>query len=511
MLLVLLFNCFLSFGLATSSDCKRRVFENGTVCVCNSTYCDTIPQLEITSQDDISIFSTSNTEPGFNSRKAYFDKANDNHTRVISLEGTKYQEIIGFGGAFTDSTGYIIKQLPEDAQLRLLKSYFSEEGIGYSLCRTPIGGADFSPRAYSYDDDEGDEDLKSFSIQPEDFFYKIPLMKAAKALRGGKPFKLVASPWTAPRWMKTIKVWSGYSMLKPEYYQLFVDYIIAFLDEYKKCGIDIWGLTTGNEPLNGFRTTSEMRINSMGWIPELQSKWIREDFGPGLKKSVHKDVKIISHDDDRLTIPHVVPQLLSNNETLKYTDGVGVHWYWDDSVPPEVMELAKTDQKDIFLLSTEACYFLAGVSLGDWSRGAGYAKSIIEYLKFGFAGWIDWNMALNLEGGPTYIDYVADSPIIVNETSGEFYKQPMFYVMGHFSKFVIPGSIRLGVEQNFDSGDEFQFVAFLRPDDLVAVVVLNNGSNETSFRIKNGCRSSSIIKVEGNSISTILYQADQNQ
>ena len=79
-------------------------------------------------------------------------------------------------------------------------------------------------------------------------------------------------------------------------------------------------------------------------------------------------------------------------------------------------------------------------------------------------------MALNLQGGPTYIENFVDSPIIVNSSAGEFYKQPMFYALGHFSKFVQRGSIRLGSSTFCDN---VMVVAFQRPDNATAVVILN--------------------------------------
>lgn len=92
-------------------------------------------------------------------------------------------------------------------------------------------------------------------------------------------------------------------------------------------------------------------------------------------------------------------------------------------------------------------------------------------------------MALNLSGGPTYIGYEADSPILVNASSQEFYKQPMFYAMGHFSKFIVPDSVRLDISHSFRK-DAVKSVAFLRPDNLVALVIFNKFVSGTANIIK---------------------------
>lgn len=91
-------------------------------------------------------------------------------------------------------------------------------------------------------------------------------------------------------------------------------------------------------------------------------------------------------------------------------------------------------------------------------------------MSYNFIGWVDWNLALNEDGGPNYINNPVDSPIIVNGTADEFYKQPMFYVLGHFSKFIVSGSKRLS---STTIGIGISSVSFLRPDGKVAVVIRN--------------------------------------
>lgn len=87
-------------------------------------------------------------------------------------------------------------------------------------------------------------------------------------------------------------------------------------------------------------------------------------------------------------------------------------------------------------------------------------------------GWLDWNLALDLEGGPNWVDNPVDAPIIVNATSGEFYKQPTYYILAHFSKYIPRGSVRIGLEKSALAGNVHS-AAFLRPDGAVSVVVYN--------------------------------------
>lgn len=99
-------------------------------------------------------------------------------------------------------------------------------------------------------------------------------------------------------------------------------------------------------------------------------------------------------------------------------------------------------------------------------------KVTFKDLEFGASGWIDWNMALNANGGPVYTNFPVDSTIIVNATSGEFYKQPIFYALGHFSKFVTPGSVRIGTKR-VHSNPYVRLLAFKRPDNSTMIVILN--------------------------------------
>lgn len=154
--------------------CSSRKVQYGFVCVCNSTYCDTVPEIGKILKDEIKVYYTSNSKPGFNVQSSRFSNSKDSSIITIHInDNITYQKILGFGGAFTDSTGLNIEKLPEAAQTKLLESYFGDSGISYSVCRVPIGGTDFSTRKYSYDDVDGDTNLQHFSLQIEDLEYKV--------------------------------------------------------------------------------------------------------------------------------------------------------------------------------------------------------------------------------------------------------------------------------------------------------------------------------------------------
>lgn len=186
---------------------------------------------------------------------------NPTTTITIDRDATQ-QEILGFGGAFTDATGINIQKLTEDVQIKLLESYFSPDGIEYNFGRVPMGGTDFSTEGYSYDDtDSPDSQLSQFELQQEDFDYKIPYIK--QALEINPDLELLASTWTAPKWMKTNGAYNG-GAIKNEYYQVWADYFLKFFEKYDEEGISFWGVTTGNEPSLALVNSA---INSVRWLP----------------------------------------------------------------------------------------------------------------------------------------------------------------------------------------------------------------------------------------------------
>lgn len=162
----------LSFVISVQ-PCFRRETEEGIVCVCNATDCDEVPVLSVPDRRTISVYYTGRDIPGFNVRTASFTLVKNNTAKQIKLTKQTMQTIHGFGGTFTDSTGINIRKLPGTAQAFLLESYFGNTGIGYSLCKVPVGGTDFSTRPYSYDDVDGDKELKHFKLQLEDYLFKV--------------------------------------------------------------------------------------------------------------------------------------------------------------------------------------------------------------------------------------------------------------------------------------------------------------------------------------------------
>lgn len=505
----LLLIAFLAIG-GNANDCVPRSFgTDKIVCVCNATYCDDTPDNDPRIPEDGTFYWYVSSKDGrrMSGSQGQFNSCNIWNSGVkLNIDTSQtYQTILGFGGAFTDSVGINLNQLSADTQDQLMRAYFGSTGSRYLLGRVPIGGSDFSTRPYTYDDVANDTLLRNFSLASEDYLYKIPLIKKARELN---PDVLIFSAaWSAPPWMKTNNRINGFGFLKPEYYQLYADYILRFIDEYANNGIPIWAVSTGNEPINAYVPFDS--LNTMGWTPRSVGTWVAENLGPTLANSRHDKTLILALDDQRLEIPWFVRNMFQVKGAKNYTAGTAVHWYADSIVPAVVLDQTHNDFPDKFILLTEASIVGSGigykkVDLGSWDRAEQYIDSIITYINHYSVGWVDWNLALDKEGGPNWISNFVDSPIIVNPETDEFFKNPMYYALKHVSRFVDRGSVRISIN-NTNIFSNVKSTAFVTPDNQVVSILYNAGMFPSSITLNDPEKGRICLELPGHSISTVIY------
>ncbi|XP_034943014.1 lysosomal acid glucosylceramidase-like [Chelonus insularis] len=502
-IIVIIF-CNIITHIVAKNCLPRNYGSDSIVCVCNAVYCDAI-DVYVPPKGRYKIHSSSQSGLRFYEQTLIFDNETNYPTKLYINTTEKYQSIIGFGGAFTDSAGFNIKQLSEKTQEQLLRAYFSKNGSNYNLGRVPIGGTDFSLRAYTLDDYPGDVTLKNFSLAREDIDYRIPYMK--KALEINPELKFMAASWTAPPWMKTNNNYSGFlGLLREQYYQTYADYIVKFLESYKNHQLPIWAVSTGNEPTNVFDPFSE--INDMGWTPDSVTDWVIKNFGPALANSTSNETIILGLDDQRFSLPWFIEEMYRRNSRIdKYIAGIGIHWYADQLFSIDAYDRTHALFPDKFILMTEACvgslpWEPHGIILGSWRRAEKYILNIIEDLNHWVTGWVDWNLALNRKGGPTYINNFVDSQIIVHPQLDEFFKQPMYYAMAHFSKFLPRGSVRVDLTQVPD----VKSVAFVTPEHTVVIILYNASDDPVDVAIEDPERGIIKTNLQRRTIQTIIYQ-----
>lgn len=494
-------------SVQTAQLCVPKDYGNGgTVCVCNATYCDTIDPVVPVPTGQYLMYTSSMQGLRFSITTGEFKKQRENKLNpVFNIDRkARCQTMIGFGGAFTDAAGINILSLSKPAQENLLRSYYSKNGIEYNLGRVPIGGTDFSTHPYTYDDGMLDPQLKNFNLTQEDFNYKISIINRAKAM-SEKEISLIATAWSAPPWMKSNKAITGFGFLRNKFYNTWANYHLKFLDEYERYNITIWALTTGNEPINGIIPV--IRFNSMGWSPYSHRIWIGKHLGPKLRNSRHNKTLILALDDQRFLLPWWMSIVLEDRDAANQIDGIGIHWYWDFIMPPSVLEETHNAAPNKFLLYTEASIgdkpWDIDVILGSWMRGELYMTSILETINNWVTGWMDWNIALNTQGGPDWVKNFVDCPITVNATADEFYKQPMYYAIGHFSKFVQRDSVRLKIDPWTLQG--VSVMAIQNPDNGIVIVLHNTNYRSISITVYDPKRGYLEVTLPSKSFTTLLY------
>lgn len=443
------------------------------------------------------------------------------NTSLITLDVSKeYQTITGFGGAFTESSAFLLNQLSKENRDRILKAYFSKEGARYSLTRTHMNSCDFSLNNYSYTPVPRDRNLEHFSID-EDKADLIPMIKDAMAI-SEDGFKLFASPWTAAPWMKDNNKWVGGKLL-PEYYDTWALFFSKYVDAYKAEGIDIWGFTVENEP-HGNGENWE----SMHYSPEEMTHFVQHFLGPKLEADGKGDLVILGYDQNREGIREWVDVMYKDEASSKYYDGTAVHWYEStyDYFPSE-LQYAHEKAPDKYLIQTEACvdaevpvwqddewyWKKEATDWGyDWREPAKkylhpkyapanrYARDIIGCLNNWVDGWVDWNMVLDTKGGPNWANNWCIAPVIVDPEKDEVYFTPLYYIMAHFSKFIRPGAVVIDA-QNTD--DDLMVAAVKNPDETIAVVVFNEGKTIKHFAL-NLKDTSKKITISPQAIQTIM-------
>ena len=435
----------------------------------------------------------------------------------------KFQTITGFGGAFTESSAFLLTKLSLKNREKVLKAYFSEDGANYSLTRTHINSCDFSLSNYAYSTVANDNKLEHFSID-HDKTYLIPMIKQAQSF-SKNGFKIISSPWTAPPWMKENNDWRGGKLL-PEYRETWTLYFSKYIQAYKKEGINIWGVTVENEPLGSGNNWESMIYN-----PQEMTDFVHDYLGPHLAKEGLSAIKILGYDQNRgEDLTNWAKTMFADSLTSKYFGGTAVHWYNSTyDYFPQSLQYTHQISKGKYLINTEACIDSQKPEWKNdkwfWSKQARdwgwtwapekekylhpeyvpvfrYARDIIGCLNNYVDGWIDWNMVLDKQGGPNWAKNWCAAPILVDTANDEVYYTPLYYTMAHFSKFIRPGAVKIGCVIN---NQELMATAVKNLDGSFAVVIFNPTDKVQSLKIKLNGHSKN-ISIDANALQTIVLK-----
>ena len=299
-----------------------------------------------------------------------------------------YQTFLGFGGAFTESTGYALKQLSAEKQNQALNDYFSKDGLNYYFGRLPIGSSDFSPKSYSY---SYKEDLSDFSIEKDNEFI-LPVVKATLKINPNLQF--LSSPWSPPKFMKTNKMLTLGGKLIQKYKQTWANYFAKYIKEYKQEGIDIKYVTVQNEP-NAVQLWESCLYN-----PEEEIDFAVNYLYPTLRSN-NLQTKILIWDHNKEKLFTRSKQELNTNKALEAVAGIAYHYYSGDHF--ENIALTHDTFPGKILLHTEGCTGYSKFNPNEEiQNGEIYGHDILGDLNAGSNGYIDWNLVLDNKGGPNH-------------------------------------------------------------------------------------------------------------
>ncbi len=408
---------------------------------------------------------------------------------LVIDETIQYQEMIGFGGAFTESSAYNLSRINKEQRAAAIKAYFDPiDGLGYTLGRVSIHSCDFSINSYTYIE-EGDKELKTFDIS-RDTKLVIPLILDASKI-ANRDIEILASPWSPPAFMKDNNSMIFGGKLLPEYYDVWAKYYVKFIEEYRKKGVNIWGITVQNEP------AAVQRWDSCIYSGEEERDFIKNHLGPIMQQSSASDVKILIWDHNRDIIVERAKTVLDDKKAASYVWGTAFHWYMSE----EFENVGKVH--DLFpdkgLLFTEGCQE-GGVHLNSWETGERYARNMIGDFNNHTQGYIDWNLFLDNTGGPNHVNNLCDAPIIVDIFPQNLIYESSYYYIGHFSKYVRPQAKRIHLENNHI---EIKASAFLNKDGTMALILLNesNQVHDYSFQYQDKTYA---FRMSEHSIHTVL-------
>ncbi|HYH00850.1 MAG TPA: glycoside hydrolase family 30 protein [Terriglobales bacterium] len=405
---------------------------------------------------------------------------------AIQLDAAKtYQDMLGFGAAFTDAACYMFNQLAPADREKLLREFYDPAEMNFGVGRLCIGSSDYATKAYSYCD-EADPELKSFSVD-HDKEYILPALRMARKFN--PELYLLGSPWSPPGWMKSNGSMLGGSM-KKKFYQPYAQYFVKFLKAYEAEGVPVNSITTQNE----VDTDQDGRMPACLWGQEYEIEFVGQHLGPALEKAgINTKIWLIDHNYNLWgrAICELEDKLVN-----KYAEGVAWHGY---AGSPEAMSKVHN------AFPTKSTYWTEGgpdytdpAYLTDWTKWSAQFTGILR-------NWsrciIGWNLALDEKGRPNIGPFPCGGVVTINSETKEITRSGQYWALAHYSKAVKRGAKR------FDSKGEvanISHVAFVNPDGSKAVVLTNAGA-ETTTRVQMAGMAADVV-LPKESVVTLMWK-----
>lgn len=434
---------------------------------------------------------------------------------IVIDPALQMQSIEGFGFALTGGSAELLMKMTREARAKTLRQIFSADAanLGVSYLRLSIGASDLNSVVYSYDDlarGETDPALTKFDLG-RDRLDVLPVLKEILAIAPG--MKILGSPWSAPAWMKTNHDVRG-GALKEECYPAYALYLVKYVQEMKKEGVEIDAITIQNEPLNSKNTPS------MQWQLNQQAVFLREHLYPAFTKAgLRTKVILFDHNLDRPDYPLA---LLSDPVISQFADGSGFHHYGGDMSAMTKMHLARPD-KNIYFTEQMIVERPGGATIG---IAAAVKRMIIDTTRNWSRNVVLWNLAADPNNDP-HTDNggcsMCQGAITIDKDAVSF--NLAYYTIAHASKFVRPGSVRIGSTNRGDqtvgltedeerpglkrmaiaeNAQALPNVAFRTPEGKIVLIVVNDTNAASAFAAQHNGQSAA-LRLNPGAVGTFVW------
>jgi len=399
--------------------------------------------------------------------------------------GQKFQEMLGFGAAFTDAACYMFNQLPTAAREQLLHELFHPSELALNVCRTCIGSSDYATEMFSYDEGEADPEMKRFSIA-HDKAYVLPVLRQSR--KENPDLFLFSSPWSPPGWMKAGGSMLGGSM-RQHYFPAYAQYFVKFLQGYAAEGVPVQAVTVQNE----VDTDQDGRMPACSWPQEYEIGFVARYLGPALQKGgIDTKIWILDHNYNlwgRAICELDEPQL------RKFCNAVAFHGYVGT---PEMMSKVHEAHPDAQLYWTEGGPDINSPTYQtDW---ANWGQTFTGAIRNWCQSITGWNLALDEKGKPNIGPFPCGGLVTIHSQSKEITRSGQYWGFAHFSRSVRRGARRIESTGKVAGMDH---VAFQNPDGKNVLVVTNSGEART-ITVKQG-DSSANLALTADSIATLVW------
>lgn len=417
-----------------------------------------------------------------------FGRTTNDAPKIEVDETQTLQTIDGFGYSLTGGSALAIDKLSKSKKALLLRELFANrrDSIAVSYLRVSIGASDLNDHPFTYSEPpigETDTELRNFSLG-EDGTSVVPLLK--EILRINPKLKIMASPWTAPVWMKTNKSYVGGS-LRPEFYNVYARYFVRYIRAMRDNGITISAVTVQNEPLHGGNNPS------MLMSAREQAAFVRDHLGPEFKRSgITTKIIIWDHNCDN---PGYPIEVLNDPKAKQYIDGSAFHLYNGDISAMSKVHEAHPDRNLYFTEQYTSSKGDFGYDL-NWHVKNVVIGSIRNWSKV----VLEWNLASDAEFKPFTKGGCSRCKGALTIADDTITRNVSYYIIAHASKFVPPGSVRI---DSSSSGD-VQNVAFKTPKGKLVLIVQNGGrSTELNIKFRN---KTAKLMLPASSVGTLVWK-----